>query len=141
MTEHRVAFRVGVGAATLCGWLGLAALGNPLQWRYSVDTLADVLGLLAWFVPAVILAVIAGWRRDRIAAVLIVLGGMLGAAVVASARGVPEVEPGADPAMRAGYQEMVTLIAAGVAAVLGSLAVVAAYSLGRIAGPRHGPGR
>jgi hypothetical protein len=139
---RRVALRVGGGLAAFAWWLALGMIGMRLPSRMSVSDGGDVLGVLAWFTATAALAAVAGWQRDWVMALAVLLGGILGAAVAQWAAGVPEVEPGADPAMRSFYEQMVLIIAAGFAAVVGLLVVVAGYAVGRIAARRvrDGPG-
>jgi len=134
---RHIAFRLSAGVFVVASWLAIGiggglALRTP--GRTTVHDIVDLFGLLAWFVVPGALACLAGWRRDRVAALLICLSGIVGAAVVAWVAGVPEVELGADPAMRSGYQLMVVFIAAGLSALLGSVVVVIGYLLGRFVG-------
>lgn len=90
------------------------------------------------FVALGALACVAGWRGDRVAALAIYLGGIVGATVVAWAADAVGVEPGADPAMRSSYHAMLVIVAAGVSVVLGSVIVGAGYLMGRLARTRAG---
>ena len=92
---------------------------------------------LAPFLVTGALACLAGWRRDPVAARVIYVGGIVGAAAVAWAAGPVGVEPRADPAMRSSYYVMLIVIAAGFSAVLGAGVVVAGYWLGRLATRRR----
>ena len=83
------------------------------------------------------LACVAGWRGDRVAALAIYLGGIVGATAVAWAAGAVGVERAADPALRSSYHAMLVFLAAAVAAVLGSVVVAAGYLLGRLAGDKR----
>ncbi len=136
----QVIFRVGAGVATFASWLALGAGGQALRTpgRAGVDGMADLVGLVAWFAAAAALAGLAGWRHDWIAAAAVYLGGIVGAAAVAWAAGVPEVVPGEPSAMRTAYHGMVMMVAAGMSAVLGALVVTAAYGLGRLLGRARG---
>ena len=69
----------------------------------------------------------------RVAALVIYLGGIVGATIVAVAAGAVGVEPGADPAMRSSYYGMLVFLAAAVAAVLGLFVVAGGYLVGRLA--------
>jgi hypothetical protein len=97
------------------------------------------LELLAWFVAPGVLALVAGSRRDPLAARLIYVAGIGAAGAIAWAGGAVGVEPGADPAMRASYHAMLVVIAAGIAAVVGLAVVAAGYWVGRrVAASRGG---
>jgi hypothetical protein len=77
------------------------------------------------------LACVAGWQRDPATAWLLYLGGILGATAGAWAAGPVGVLPGEDPVMRSSYHMMLVVIAAGIAAILGGLEILAGYWLGR----------
>jgi hypothetical protein len=78
------------------------------------------------------LSCLAGWWGDRVAALVIYVGGIVGATTVAVAAGAVGVEPGADPAMRSSYYGMLVFLAAAVAAVLGLFVVAGGYLVGRL---------
>ncbi len=78
------------------------------------------------------LACLAGWWGDRVAALVIYVGGIVGATIVAVSAGAVGVEPGADPAMRSSYYGMLDFLAAAVAAVLGLFVVAGGYLVGRL---------
>ena len=113
-----------VGLITVAAWLVIGTGGGPLP--------------LAPFFVAGALACLVGWRRDPVAARVIYVGGIIGAAAVAWAAGPVGVEQGADPAMRSSYYAMLVVIAAGVSAALGAFVVVAGYWLGRLVTRGHG---
>ncbi len=85
------------------------------------------------YVALAALSCLAGWWGDRVAALVIYLGGIVGATIVAVAAGAVGVEPGADPAMRSSYYGMLVFLAATVAAVLGLFVVAGGYLVGRLA--------
>ncbi len=117
---------VAVAAWLLFGWAsGWSYLGGP--------TGAGALAV-APYIALGVLAVLAGWRADPVAARLIYLGGVVGAAVVAWVAGPVGVEAGADPNMRASYFAMLIVMAAAISAVVGLLVVWGGYRLARQAG-------
>lgn len=121
-----VGFRLSVGAASVAAWLVVATIvGNDR---------GDVFAVLAPFAGVGVLASLAGWRTDAMAAVAIYLGGIVGATTVAWAAGAVGVEPGADPAMRTSYHATLIVIAAAIAAMVGSVIVFVGYRLGRVFG-------
>ena len=85
------------------------------------------------YVALAALACLSGWWGDRVAALVIYLGGIVGGTIVAVAAGAVGVEPGADPAMRSSYYGMLVFLAATVAAVLGLLVVAGGYLVGSLA--------
>jgi len=109
---------------------------------------AGVITVVAWLVtgtghdnlylgPYVVLgalACLAGWRRDRVAALVIYLGGIIGAMAVAWSAGPVGVRDDGINFIesRSAYFEMLVIIAAAVAAVLGLLVVAGGYLVGRL---------
>lgn len=119
-----IGFRLSAGVISMAAWLVIATMvGNDR---------GDLLAVLAPFAALGVLACLAGRRGDPVAAYAILLGGIVGATVVAWAAGAVGVEPGADPAMRSSYHAMLVIIAAAIAAVVGSLVVLAGYQIGRL---------
>ena len=114
----RIGLWLAAGVTTVAAWL---VIGTDHDNAY-----------LGPFVALGALACVAGWRDDRVAALAIYLGGIVGAMAVAWAAGAVGVERGADPAMRSSYHAMLVFLAAVVAAVLGSVVVTAGYLLGRL---------
>jgi hypothetical protein len=86
---------------------------------------------VAPYVAIGVLALLAGRWADPVAAWLIYLGGIGGAAVVAWAAGPVGVFPDADPNMRSSYYASLIVIAAGISAVLGGFVVWGVYWLAR----------
>jgi hypothetical protein len=117
-------FRLAAGAVTVAAFLVIGLAGGE---GFNPNSLPD---FLMWFLAPGAVAGLAGWRRDRVAARLIYVGGIVGATAVAWAAGAIGVEPGADPAMRSSYYMMLIVIAAGVSAVVGVAVVAAGYWLG-----------
>jgi hypothetical protein len=107
----------------LFGWVsGWSYLGGPNgPGAYGVVP----------YIAIGVLAVLAGWRTDPVAARLIYLGGIVGATAVAWAAGPVGVVAGADPNMRASYYASLIAIAAATSAVLGLLVVWGGYWLAR----------
>ena len=118
VTSRRVGLWLSAGVITVAAWL---VIGSGHDNAYLGPYLA--LGVLAC---------LAGWRGDRVTALVIYLGGIVGATTVAVAAGAVGVEPGADSAMRSSYYAMLVIIAAAVAAVLGLVAVAGGYLVGRL---------
>jgi hypothetical protein len=118
-TPRRIGLWLSAGVITVAAWL---VIGTGHDNSYLGPYL--VLGALAC---------LAGWRGDRVAALVIYLGGVVGATAVAVAAGAIGVEPDADPAMRSSYYGMLVFLAAAVAAVLGLLVVAGGYLVGRMA--------
>jgi hypothetical protein len=114
---------IAVAAWLLFGWTsGWSYLGGPKPvGAYGV----------APYVAIGVLALLAGRWADRVAAWLVYLGGIAGAAVVAWAAGPVGVFPDADPNMRSSYYASLIVIAAGISAVLGAIVVWGAYWLAR----------
>lgn len=117
-TSRRIGLWVCAGVITVAAWL---VIGSGHDNAY-----------LGPYVALGALACLAGWRGDRVAALVIYLGGIVGATAVALAAGAVGVEPGADPAMRSSYYAMLVIIAAAVAAVIGLLVVAVSYQVGRL---------
>jgi hypothetical protein len=117
-TSRRIGLWVCAGVITVAAWL---VIGSDHDNAY-----------LGPYVALGALACLAGWRGDRVAALVIYLGGIVGATAVALAAGAVGVEPGADPAMRSSYYAMLVIIAAAVAAVIGLLVVAVSYQVGRL---------
>ena len=114
---------VAVAAWLLFGWAsGWSYLGGP--------TGAGAL-VVAPYIALGVLAILAGWRADPVAARLIYLGGVVGATVVAWAAGPVGIEAGAAANMRASYFAMLIVVAAAISAVIGLLVVWGGYRLGR----------
>jgi hypothetical protein len=123
---------IAVAAWLLFGWAsGWSYLGSPNgPGAYGV----------APYIAIGVLAVLAGWRTDPVAAWLIYLGGIVGATAVAWAAGPVGVLAGADPNMRASYYASLIVIAAAISAVLGLFVVWGGYWLARQA-RREAPSR
>lgn len=117
-TSRRVGLWLAAGVITVVAWL---VIGTGHDNVY-----------LGPYVALGALACLAGWRRDPIAALVIYLGGIVGATTVAVAAGAVGVEPDADPAMRSSYYAMLVIIAAAVATVVGLLVVAVGYQVGRL---------
>lgn len=117
-TSRRIGLWVCAGVITVAAWL---VIGSGHDNAY-----------LGPYVALGALACLAGWRGDRVAALVIYLGGIVAATAVALAAGAVGVEPGADPAMRSSYYAMLVIIAAAVAAVIGLLVVAVSYQVGRL---------
>jgi len=116
----RITLWLAAGVTTVAAWL---LIGTGHNNAY-----------LGPYVALGALACVAGWRGDRVAAVAIYLGGIIGATAVAWAAGAVGVEPGQDPAMRSSYHAMLVIVALAVSAVLGSVVVGVGYLLGRLVG-------
>ena len=116
--RSRASFWLSAGVITVVAWLVIGTGHDNLY--------------LGPYVVLAALACLAGWRRDRVAALVIYLGGIIGGTTVAVAAGAVGVEPGADSAMRSSYYAMLVIIAAAVAAVLGLVAVAGGYLVGRL---------
>lgn len=113
---------IPVAAWLLFGWAaGWSYLGGPNG--------GGGLWGVAPYLALGVLAVLAGWRADPVAAWLIVLGGIIGATAVAWAAGPVGVAAGAD--IRASYYTMLIVIAAAISAVAGLSVVWGGYWLGR----------
>ena len=114
---------IAVAAWVLFGWTsGWSYLGSQKPvGAYGV----------APYVAIGVLALLAGRWADRVAAWLVYVGGIAGAAVVAWAAGPVGVFPDADPNMRSSYYASLIVIAAGISAVLGAIVVWGAYWLAR----------
>lgn len=117
-TSRRIGFWLSAGVITVAAWLVIGT-------GHTNDYLGPYVALGA-------LACLAGSRGDRIAALVIYLGGIVGATTVAWAAGAVGVEPGADPAMRSSYYGMLVFLAAAVAAVIGLFVVAGGYLVGRL---------
>jgi hypothetical protein len=124
-TARHVGYPLVAAALTLASFLLIGTAGDP-GFRQST-----VLELLAWFIAPAVLAFVAGLRRDPLASRVIYVAGIVGATVLAWAGGAVGVERDADPAMRSSYHAMLILIAAGIAAVVGLVAVTGGYWVGR----------
>jgi hypothetical protein len=118
VTSRRIALWVSAGVITVAAWL---VIGSGHDNAYLGPYL--VLGALAC---------LAGWWGDRVAALVIYLGGIVGATIVAVAAGAVGVEPGADPAMRSSYYGMLVFLAVAVASVLGLFVVAGGYLVGSL---------
>ena len=118
VTSRRIGLWLSAGVITVAAWL---VIGSGHDNAYPGPYLA--LGALAC---------LAGWWGDRVAALVICAGGIVGATIVAVAAGAVGVEPGADPAMRSSYYGMLVFLAAAVAAVLGLFVVAGGYLVGRL---------
>ena len=108
---------LSAGVITVVAWL---VIGMGHDWNY-----------LGPFVALAALACLAGWRGDRVAALVIYLGGIVGASIVAWAPGADWYSYAEDPAHRQGYFEMYVFLAGAVAAVFGLVAVAGGYVVGR----------
>jgi hypothetical protein len=127
------------GARFLAGLTAVAAwllFGWTSGWSY-LGKGAGANGV-APYIAMGVLAILAGWRTDPVAAWLIYLGGIIGASAVAWAAGPVGVLPEADPKMRASYYAQLIVIAGAISAVLGLFAVWGPYWLARLA-RREGP--
>ena len=118
VTSRRVGLWLSAGVITVAAWL---VIGSGHDNAYLGPYLA--LGVLAC---------LAGWRGDRVAALVIYLGGIVGASIVAWAPGADWYSSAEDPAHRLGYFQMYVFLAAAVAAVLGPVAVAGGYLVGRL---------
>ena len=117
-SSRRTGVRLIAGLIAVAAWL---LFGWAAGWTSG----------LAPYIALGVLAVLAGWRADAVAAWLIYLGGIVGAWAVTWAAGPVGVSAGADPNMRAGYHVMLIVIAAASSAVIGLPVVWGAYWLGR----------
>ena len=115
--RSRASFWLSAGVITVVAWLVIGTGHDNLYLGPYV-----VLGALAC---------LAGWRGDRVAALVIYLGGIVGARTVAWAPGADWYSSAEDPAHRQGYFNLVVTMAGSVAAVLGLLVVVGGYLVGR----------
>ena len=115
--RSRAFFWLSAGAITVVAWLVIGTGHTNLY--------------LGPYVVLAALACLAGWWGDRVAALVIYLGGIVGATTVAWAPGADWYSSAEDPAHRQGYFEMVVIMAGVVAAVLGLLVVVGGYLVGR----------
>ena len=124
--ESQRALRIGLRLAAGV----IAAVAWPLTT--TSERIGDPVVLLPPLVVLGVVACLAGWLADRSAAVAAWVGGTVGAAVVVWAAGPVGVLPAEDSAMRSAYHSMLIMVAAGTAAVLGAIAVVGGYLLGRL---------
>jgi hypothetical protein len=121
-------------ARLLAGLLAVAAwllFGWASGWSYLGGPDGPGAYGFAPYIAIGVLAFLAGWRTDPVAAWLIYLGGIIGAAAVAWAAGPVGVVAGADPNMRASYYASLIVIAAATSAVLGLFVVWGSYWLAR----------
>ena len=118
--RSRASFWLSAGVITVVAWLVIGTGHTNLY--------------LGPYVALGALACLAGWRGDRVAALVIYLGGIIGATAVAwSAGPVGLRDDGINfIASRSAYLEMLVIIAAAVAAVLGPVAVAGGYLVGRL---------
>ena len=116
--RSRAFFWLSAGVITVVAWL---VIGMGHDHTY-----------LGPFVVLGALACLTGWRGDRVAALVIYLGGIVGARTVAWAPGADWYSSAEDPAHRLGYFQMYVFLAAAVAAVLGLVAVAGGYLVGRL---------
>ena len=116
--SRRIGLALSAGVITVAAWL---VIGTGHDNAY-----------LGPYVALAALACLAGWWGDRVVALVIYVGGIAGATIVAVAAGAVGVEPGADPAMRSSYYGMLVFLAAAVAAVLGLVVVAGGYLVGRL---------
>lgn len=118
VTSRRIGLRLSAGVIAVAVWL---VIGSGHDNTY-----------LGPYVALGALACLAGWWGDRVAALVIYVGGIVGAIIVAVTAGAVGVQPGADPAMRSSYYGMLVVLAAAVAAVLGLFVVAGGYLVGRL---------
>jgi hypothetical protein len=94
------------GARLLAGLIAVAAwllFGWSSGWSYLGGPNGPGANGVAPYIAIGVLAVLAGWRTDPVAAWRIYLGGIVGATAVAWAAGPVGVVAGADPNMRASH--------------------------------------
>jgi hypothetical protein len=108
--------RLTAGLITVAAWL---LFGWAAGWSYLGGPNEAGASGVAPYIALGVLASLAGWRADPIAAWLIFLGGIIGATAVAWAAGPVGVAAGADPNMRASYYTSLIVIAGAISAVAG----------------------
>jgi hypothetical protein len=126
--SRTIGIRLTAGLITVATWL---LFGWAAGWSYLGGPNGAGAYGVAPYIALGVLAVLAGWRADPVAAWLIYLGGIIGATTVAWAAGPVGVEAGADPNMRASYYTSLIVIAAAISAVAGLFVVWGGYGLGR----------
>jgi hypothetical protein len=121
VTSRRIGLWLSVGVITVGAWLVIGTGHDNLY--------------LGPYVALGALACLAGWRGDRVAALVIYLGGIAGATAVAWLAGPVGVRDDGINFIesRSSYYAMLVIIAAAVAAVVGLVAVAGGYLVGRLA--------